>query len=75
MDIDYKKISQKLKIGLSTLYQWEKTRPELYDFIINNSALQKESEIEKIYNQLTDEEKEMYLAEMKAIVMRRKLKK
>lgn len=75
MDIDYKKISQKLKIGLSTLYQWEKTRPELYEFIVNNSVIQKESEIEKIYNQLTEEEKEMYLSEMKAIVIRRKLKK
>ena len=28
MDIDYKKISRNLKIGLSTLYQWEKTRPD-----------------------------------------------
>jgi len=76
MEKDLKIIANSLDIGVSTLYKWKNTREKLYNYIVenyeNNSTLEK-TEIEEYYNQLTEEEQEMYLAEMKARVLRRKL--
>lgn len=73
MDNNLADIAKKLKIGLSTIYQWKNTRPELYNFLLNNSVIQK-SEIEKYFEMLDKEEQEMYLFEIKARVMRKNLK-
>lgn len=73
MDKNLANIAKKLKIGVSTIYQWKNTRPELYEFLLKNSVIQK-SEIEKYFEMLDKEEQEMYLHEIKARVMRKKLK-
>ena len=67
-------IAKKLDIGTSTLYQWRKTRPKLYNFLINNSTLQKQ-DILIYFNKLTKQEKELYFAEIKAIILRREILK
>lgn len=73
MDKNLAVIAKKLKIGVSTIYQWKNTRPELYNFLLENSVIQK-SEIEKYFEMLDKEEQEMYLFEIKARVLRKNLK-
>jgi len=75
-----KELAIRLDVSLATLYNWEKTKPELIKLVNlglkDELAIENEEEnISTYYKQLTQEEQEMYLAEMKAIVMRRKLKK
>lgn len=75
-----KELAIRLDVSLATLYNWEKTKPELIKLVNlglrDELAIDNEEEnINTYYKQLTKEEQEMYLAEMKAIVMRRKLKK
>lgn len=74
-----KELAVRIDVSVATLYNWEKTKPELIRLI--NLALKDEviennedENINTYYKQLTQDEQEMYLAEMKAIVMRRKLK-
>ncbi|EAI4440750.1 TetR/AcrR family transcriptional regulator [Campylobacter lari] len=74
-----KEISEKLDIEIRTLYNWEKTRPKLYNFIVNsinkeNERNSKLEELQKLYENLTDLEKEYYLSEMKTKILKRKLK-
>ena len=75
-----KELAVRLDISLATLYNWEKTKPELIKLINlglkteNNEAVENEDDIKKFFNQLSNEEQEMYLAEIKARVMRKKLK-
>ena len=75
-----KELAVRLDISLATLYNWEKTKPELIKLINlglkteNNEAIENEDDIKKFFNQLSNEEHEMYLAEIKARVMRKKLK-
>ena len=87
MKIDYKKISEELKIGKSTLYQWKTKRPELYNFIINsfqntetnstdNNKFQiseKEKQMLISLRELEKEEQELYYHEIKARALRKKL--
>jgi len=65
-------IAKKLDIGTSTLYQWRKTRTKLYDFLLNNSVIQK-NELLEYFNKLTEKEQELYISEIKSIVLRREL--
>lgn len=74
MEKNLSDLAKSLKIGVSTIYQWKKTRPELYEFLLNNSVIQK-NEITKYFEKLTEKEQEMYLTEIKAIIMRRELNK
>ncbi|MEF3849568.1 TetR/AcrR family transcriptional regulator [Campylobacter jejuni] len=74
-----KEISEILNIEIRTLYNWEKTRPKLYNFIIENLNLNKEKfskmkDLIETYENLTEIEKEFYLTEMKARILKRKLK-
>ena len=87
MKIDYKKISEKLKIGKSTLYQWKTKRPELYNFIINSlqnteykdidnnnfQITEKEKQMIISLRELNEEEQELYYHEIKARALRKKL--
>lgn len=73
-----KEIADLLDIEIRTLYNWEKKRPKLYDFIINSLNIEKENfskrkELLKIFENLTELEQEFYLAEMKAKVLKRQL--
>jgi len=75
-----KELAVRLDISLATLYNWEKSKPELIKLINlglkveNNENTEDENDIKKYYNELTKEEQEMYLFEIKARVMRKKLK-
>lgn len=65
-------IAKKLDIGTSTLYQWKKTRPKLYDFLLENSVIQK-NELMEYFEKLTEKEQEMYISEIKAKILRREI--
>ena len=71
-------IAKNLDIGTSTLYKWIKTRPKLYNFIIENSkdknSTIENEELNRYFNELNENEKEMYLAEIKAKALRKKIK-
>lgn len=73
MNKNINEIANKLKIGLSTLYQWKKTRPELYEYLMKNSTIQK-NEITELFEMLEKEEQEMYITEMRARILRKKLR-
>ena len=66
-------LSKLIDIPIRTLYNWEEKRPKLYKYLMECNS--KESEIEKLFNELTEEEQELYLSEMKARILRRKLDK
>jgi len=73
-----KEIAEKINVSLATIYNWEKTKPELLKLI--KLGIEKEkgitkNEINQLYEQLEEEEKEMYLAEIKARVLRKKINK
>ena len=70
-------LSNLIDVPIRTIYNWEKNRPKLYNFLMNclNNSNNNLSDIEKVFNELTDTEKEMYLSEMKARILRRKLDK
>ena len=74
-----KKLAEILDIPLSTLYNWRKNKPKLFQYIENcyknseNNINNEKTEIEKYFEKLTEKEKEMYLAEIKARVLRREL--
>ena len=70
-----KEIAKILEIELRTLYNWEKTRPKLYKFIIKafekeNIENENNSEILEIFSKLN--EKEFYLLDMKARILKKK---
>jgi len=75
-----KELAVRLDISLATLYNWEKSKPELIKLINlglkaeNNESTEDENDIKKYYKELTKEEQDMYLFEIKARVMRKKLK-
>jgi acyl CoA:acetate/3-ketoacid CoA transferase alpha subunit len=81
MEENLKIIANSLDIGISTLYKWKKTREKLFSHIVENynkkSIIEnkEKSEIEKYFNELEEIEKEMYLAEIKARVLRKKIDK
>jgi len=65
-------LSKLTDIQIRTLYNWEEKRPKLYKFLINCMKKSK-SEIEELFEQLDEEEQEMYLTEMRARVLRKKI--
>lgn len=73
-----KKIAETLEIELRTLYNWEKTRPKLYEFIIKafeNKNIENENntKIIEIFSKLSEKEKEFYITDMKARILRKEL--
>lgn len=75
-----KELAVRIDVSVATLYNWEKTKPELIRLInlgLKDEKIEANDEenINTYFKQLSQDEQEMYLAEMKAIVMRRKLKK
>lgn len=76
--MEKKELALRINVSLATLYNWEKTKPELINIINNGIKLEngliENNEIEKYFNQLNQEEQEMYLSEIKARVLRKKLK-
>lgn len=77
--MDKKSIAKRINVSLATLYNWEKTKPELIQLIEQGIQYEKgntkENPITEYFNELDKNEKEMYLAEIKARVLRKKLDK
>ncbi|MCI6989486.1 MAG: TetR/AcrR family transcriptional regulator [Campylobacter sp.] len=78
--IDKKEIADYLEIQLRTLYNWEKSRPKLYKFIIenfykNNEKISNYDELRKYFDKLNDLEKEYFLSQIKIKVLEKEIKK
>ena len=78
--MEKKELAVRMKISLATIYNWEKTKPELMKLVklgikYEEGTTEKENEINILFNQLDEDEKEMYLAEIKARVLRKKINK
>jgi SNF7 family protein len=77
--IDKKEIANTLEIELRTLYNWEKKRPKLYNFIIENfykenEKASKSDELKKYFLKLSEQEQEYFLAKIKIKVLEKELK-
>jgi len=74
-------IAKNINITRTTLYNWKKSKPLLYKIIIsyfnNIENTKKEdkkiNELIKYFKELDEEEKELYIAEIKARALRKKL--
>ena len=76
--IDKKEIANVLEIELRTLYNWEKKRPKLYNFIIENfykenEKTSKSDELKKYFLKLSEQEQEYFLAKIKIKVLEKEL--
>ncbi|WP_298082944.1 TetR/AcrR family transcriptional regulator [uncultured Campylobacter sp.] len=76
--IDKKEIANALEIELRTLYNWEKKRPKLYNFIIENfykenEKTSKSEELKKYFLKLSEQEQEYFLAKIKIKVLEKEL--
>ena len=76
--IDKKEIANALEIELRTLYNWEKKRPKLYNFIIENfykenEKTSKSDELKKYFLKLSEQEQDYFLAKIKIKVLEKEL--
>ena len=75
-----KEIANLLDIELRTLYNWEKSRPKLYNFIIENinnryENTSKIEELRKYFEKLSEIEQEYYLSSLKVKVLEKEINK
>ena len=78
--MEKKEIANLLDIELRTLYNWEKSRPKLYNFIMENINKQQETtskinELEKYFEKLSEVEQEYYLSSLKVKVLEKEINK
>lgn len=76
--MEKKEIANLLEIELRTLYNWEKNRPTLYKFIVENidKSIEKNSkfnELKEYFEKLTEKEQEFYLSNIKITVLKKEL--
>jgi SNF7 family protein len=76
--MEKKEIANLLEIELRTLYNWEKNRPKLYRFIVENidKTIEKDSkfnELKEYFEKLTEKEQEFYLSNIKITVLKKEL--
>ena len=85
MGISKAKIAKELEINLKTFYNWEKNKPKLFNFIVNcyknnsnnetiTNITKEEWELLEDFRKLDEEEKKLYIYEIKARALRKKLK-
>ena len=65
--MEKKEIANLLEIELRTLYNWEKSRPKLYNFIMENinstqENTSKTDELKKYFEKLSEIEQEYFLS-------------
>lgn len=75
-----KEIANLLEIELRTLYNWEKSRPKLYNFIMENINSTQENtskidELKKYFEKLSDIEQEYFLSSLKVKVLEKEINK
>ena len=78
--MEKKEIANLLEIELRTLYNWEKSRPKLYNFIMENINSKQENtskidELKKYFEKLSDIEQEYYLSSLKVKVLEKEINK
>ena len=77
--MEKKEIANLLEIELRTLYNWEKSRPKLYNFIMENINSMQENtskidELKKYFEKLSDIEQEYFLSSLKVKVLEKEIK-
>lgn len=77
--MEKKEIANLLDIELRTLYNWEKSRPKLYNFIIENIEDKQENtsktdELKKYFEKLSEIEQEYFLSSLKVKVLEKEIK-
>ena len=78
--MEKKEIANLLEIELRTLYNWEKSRPKLYNFIMENINSKQENtskidELKKYFKKLSDIEQEYFLSSLKVKVLEKEINK
>ena len=78
--MEKKEIANLLEIELRTLYNWEKSRPKLYNFIMENINSKQENtskidELKKYFEKLSDVEQEYFLSSLKVKVLEKEINK
>ena len=77
--MEKKEIANLLDIELRTLYNWKKSRPKLYNFIIENiedkqKNTSKTDELKKYFEKLSEIEQEYFLSSLKVKVLEKEIK-
>lgn len=77
--MEKKEIANLLEIELRTLYNWEKSRPKLYNFIMENINSTQENtskidELKKYFEKLSEIEQEYFLSSLKVKVLEKEIK-
>ena len=77
--MEKKEIANLLEIELRTLYNWEKSRPKLYNFIMENiKSIQENTskidELKKYFEKLSEIEQEYFLSSLKVKVLEKEIK-
>lgn len=77
--MEKREIANLLEIELRTLYNWEKSRPKLYNFIMENINSTQENtskidELKKYFEKLSDIEQEYFLSSLKVKVLEKEIK-
>ncbi|WP_458701399.1 TetR/AcrR family transcriptional regulator [Sulfurospirillum sp. 1307] len=75
-----KNLANRINVSLATLYNWEKTKPELIKLIEKGLKFEKGINIEnnsinEYFYKLDEKEQEMYISEIKARVLRKEIDK
>lgn len=78
--MEKREIANLLEIELRTLYNWEKSRPKLYNFIMENINSTQENtskidELKKYFEKLSDIEQEYFLSSLKVKVLEKEINK
>lgn len=74
-----KELCEYISITEPTIYAWKKNKPNLYNILMNfkkqnlNTLSIEEKEILKLFNKLSEMEKEMYYSEIKARILRKEI--
>ncbi|MBE2984227.1 TetR/AcrR family transcriptional regulator [Campylobacter sp. RM9344] len=75
--MDKKEIAKIIKKDITTLYNWEKRNPELYNAVysfFNGLDLKNdEKELLELFEKLNDTEKEYYLIDMKLRILKKEM--
>ena len=77
--IDKKKLAEKINVSLTTIYNWEKTKPELIKMIENSYKYENgesdAADFLKYFYELDKNEQELYIAEIKFKALKKRAEK
>ncbi|WP_226995935.1 TetR/AcrR family transcriptional regulator [Campylobacter pinnipediorum] len=77
--MDKKEIAKIIKKDITTLYNWEKRNPELYkavyEYFNGIQLTEDEKKIIELFNKLNNKEKEYYVSEITARILKKEIDK